>query len=129
MNPMPMPENPEGTFEATARCESFVLPEFRIALVLQCQDMRRGLDGIRCCLTAKSLEAVQKAHLYTNWPAELQKGAAAKTSSKASKSSKDIPGETAGVAGDPPRDGDGGGAPAAETLEIPKTPAQSQARQ
>ena len=76
----PVPEKPEGSFAANDHSEAIVLPAFRMPLTLQCEEMLRGSDGLQCRLTAKSLQAVQRAHECTHWPEKLQKGTPARTS-------------------------------------------------
>ena len=77
----PREDKPEGTFAADARCQTMVLPGFRMVLTLQVEEMARGIDGINCRLTPKSLEAVQRAHETTRWPQGLN-GSAARTSKR-----------------------------------------------
>ena len=84
-----MENHREGTYRASAKSEMVVCAGYRAGLVLQVSETMRGVDGVQVVLTDKSLEAVQTAHEWTQWPKDMMHSIPAYTGgSKTSKFSK-----------------------------------------
>ena len=90
----PLPDHPEGTFQADDSSLALVTSPFRIAVVLDCIDKAPSVNNFMCRLTHESLEAAQRAHLIKQWPKSLL--------GEVEKDSKILPAKTSAMAMSPP---------------------------
>ena len=68
----PVPSAEEGMYGSTCTSTTMVCEVASIGLFLSVEDVNRGIDGLQVKLSKKSMEAVEKAHQWTDWPASLQ---------------------------------------------------------
>jgi hypothetical protein len=77
-----VPMEKEGVFHGTSVSKTAVVSTDRVVLFLACDDVLRGIEGIRVQLSEKSLQAYQKARTWEDWPNMLALIKSAKSAKK-----------------------------------------------
>ena len=62
----------EGLWRCKAQNPAVVCDVNRVGLFLQTSEIQPHMDGLQARLTEKSMNAVRKAHLWTDWPDHLK---------------------------------------------------------